>query len=139
LRVIAISSGSQPKLAASRRRTASNLRLEHLPHRIGGGHVGVVEVAAHRLLHDAWARAHPAVVQVDDRAVEREGLLDLEPEVLVAGDVVGRTAVHLPDDAGELRQRVVPERRDRGTRGQEGLEETAARGHTISLPDERGG
>ena len=66
LRVIAISSGSQPNAAARRRRTLSMLRLEHLPHVVDGRLVRDVEVALHRLLHDARARAEAAVVEVDD-------------------------------------------------------------------------
>src|SRR2546422_211618 len=73
-----------------------DLGLEDLPHRVRRRRIGIVEIAPHRFLHDARAGAHAAVVQVDDRAVERECLLDLAPEILVLRDVGGRAAVHAP-------------------------------------------
>ncbi len=73
------------------------LRLEHAPHRVDGRLVRVVEVPLHRLLDPAGRRAHAAVVQVDQAAVDGERPRDLEPEVLVAGDLLGRARV-----AGQL-------------------------------------
>jgi hypothetical protein len=84
---MASSSGSQPNSAARRRRTLLDVRLEDLPHVVHGRLVRDVEVALQRLVDDARAGAHAAVVQVDDRAVEREGLLDLAPEVSSCGEV----------------------------------------------------
>ena len=66
------------------------LRLQDLPHGVGGGLVGEVEVALHRLLDEERRRAHPAVVEVDQAAVDGEGLPDLEPEVLVRADRLWR-------------------------------------------------
>ena len=60
-----------------------------------------VEVALERLVDDARARAAAAVVEIDDGAVEREGLLDLAPVVLVVGQV-GRRSVR---PSGRRRQR----------------------------------
>ena len=74
-------------VAAELRREAAahglDVRLEDLPHVVHGRLVREVEVALERLVHDARARAAAAVVQVDDRAVERERLLDLAPVGLV--------------------------------------------------------
>src|SRR2546422_321876 len=53
-----------------------------------------IEIAPHRLLHDPRRWAHAPVVEIDQRAVERERLLDPEPEVLVSSDVRGQAAVH---------------------------------------------
>ncbi len=79
LRVMASSSVSQPTSAASLRRTCLDVRLERVPHVVDRRLVGDVEVALQRFVDDARARAGVAVVQVDDRAVEREGLLDVAP------------------------------------------------------------
>ena len=43
-----------------------------------------------RFLNDARRRTNTAIVQVDERAVNGEGLLNLAPEVLVFGDGLGR-------------------------------------------------
>ncbi len=68
------------------------VRLEHLPHVVDGGLVRDVEIPLHRLVDHARARAHAAVVEIDDGAIEREGLADVAPEVLVLGHVIGRPA-----------------------------------------------
>ena len=90
LRVMASSSASHPN---SRREPAPHVldvRLEDLPHVVHGRLVGDVEVALERLVHHARAGAHAAVVEVDDRAVEGEGRLDLAPVGLVLGHVFRR-------------------------------------------------
>ena len=56
-----------------------DVRLEDLPHVVHGRLVRQVQVPLERLVHDARAGAAAAVVQIDDGAVEREGLLDLAP------------------------------------------------------------
>jgi hypothetical protein len=61
--------------------------LEDLPHVVHGRLVRQVEVPLERLVHHARARAAPAVVQVDDRPVEREGLLNLPPVRFVCGQL----------------------------------------------------
>ena len=88
------------------------VRLEHLPHVVRRRLVRDVEVALVGLVDDARARRDAAVVQVDDAAVERERELDLAPEGLVAGDVLG-VAIAERDRPRRLarRQRVVGERR----------------------------
>src|ERR1039458_3892687 len=50
-------------------------------------HVGVLQVAAHGVLHGARRRAAIAVVEVDDIAVDAEGGADLAPEILVGGNL----------------------------------------------------
>ena len=52
--------------------------------------VRVVEIALVRLVHDRRARAAVAVVQVDQRAVQRERVLDVTPVAFVGGHVVRR-------------------------------------------------
>ena len=79
---------------------ALDVGLEDLPHVVHGRLVRDVEVALERLVHDARARTAAAVVQVDDRAVEREGLLDLAPVGLVGGDARRRLRRDAP--AGRL-------------------------------------
>ena len=78
-------------LAAELRRQAAPHRLdvglEDLPHVVHGRLVREVEVALERLVDDARAGAAAAVVQVDDGAVEREGLLDFAPVGFVGGKV----------------------------------------------------
>ena len=69
---------------------ALDVRLEDLPHVVHGRLVRDVEIALQRLVDDARARAAAAVVEIDDRAVERERLLDLAPVGLVGGDARGR-------------------------------------------------
>jgi hypothetical protein len=64
-----------------------DVRLEHLPHVIRRRLVRDVEVALHRLVHCARTGADTTVVQVDQRAVEGERLLDLPPEILVGRHV----------------------------------------------------
>src|SRR5207253_65570 len=78
-----------------------DLGLEHLPHRVHGRGVRVLEVAPHRLLYDPRRWAHAPVVEIDQRAVERERLLDPEPEVLVSSDVRGQAPVHSVRQAAE--------------------------------------
>src|SRR3989441_13061267 len=79
------------------------------PHRVHGRGVRILEVAPHRFLHDPGRRAHAPVVEVDERAVERERLLDPEPEVLVASHVCGQTAVRPLPQAAEAVEPVVLE------------------------------
>ena len=69
---------------------ALDVGLEDLPHVVHGRLVRDVEVALERLVHDARARTAAAVVQIDDRPVEGEGLLDLAPVALVGRDARGR-------------------------------------------------
>ena len=125
-------------IAAEARREAAPHRLdlgfEDLPHRVRRRRVGVVEVAPHRLLHHARARAHAAVVQVDERAVEGERLLDLEPEVFVAGDVGERATGHAARQPAQPVEPVIREGRNRGPRGDQRLDEVAACRHGVHPP-----
>ncbi len=66
------------------------LRLEDLPHRIGGGVFLFPDVTHERLGHDARAGRNAAVVQVDDATRDAEGILDGGPMVLVHGRFLGR-------------------------------------------------
>ena len=57
--------------------------LQDLPHVVHGRLVRDVEVALEGFVDDPGARATAAVIEVDDRPVEGESLLDLAPIVLV--------------------------------------------------------
>ena len=57
---------------------------------VDGQHVDHVHVAPDRLQRDPGGGAGEAVVQVDQRAVQLEGQLDLPPEELVFRDLLGR-------------------------------------------------
>ena len=104
------------------------IRLEHLPHVVHRRLVRDVEVPLHRLVHHTWARADAAVVQIGDGAIEREGLADLAPEVLVLCHILGRPAGRGSGGLLDACQQVWPtQRRDRRGRAQR-LEERAARG-----------
>jgi hypothetical protein len=120
--------GVAAELAGERAAHRLDLRLEQLPHRVDGRFVRQVEVALHRLLHDAWRRADAAVVQVDVAAVDGEGLLDLVPVGLVRGEARGvgpRGCAARPQHA---RNRVVAERGGEGNPADE-TQERPARGH----------
>src|SRR5262249_53797998 len=71
-------------VAAERERKAAahtfDLRVEDAPHRVDGRVVRKFQVAPHRVLHDARARADASVVQIDQRAVYGERMLNLKPE-----------------------------------------------------------
>src|SRR5262245_40711234 len=71
-------------VAAERERKAAahtfDLRVEDAPHRVDGRVVREFQIASHRLLHYARARTDAAVVEIDQRAVYGEGMLNLEPE-----------------------------------------------------------
>jgi hypothetical protein len=60
--------------------------------------VAEIEVALQRVVNDGGAGTAVAVVQIDQRAIEREGGLDVAPVELVLRDVLGRSA-------GDLRGR----------------------------------
>ena len=73
---------------------AEDDRLDHGDVEVGqrgqrGEHRDATNALRDRVLHDARRRAHAAVVQVDERAVDRERLARLEPECLVARDLLG--------------------------------------------------
>ena len=75
---------------------------------------------------------HAAVVQVDDRAVEREGLLDLAPVVFVGRQRVVGPAGRQASRGLDARRAVVAKGRDR--RGAAcSLEEAASRQHAGRL------
>src|SRR5437762_2003220 len=67
-----------------------DVRLEQVPHVMDRRLVRDVEIALQCFVDDARAGARVAVVQVDDRAVEREGLLNLAPVALVGRNLGGR-------------------------------------------------
>ena len=61
--------------------------LERVPHEVNRRLVRRVEIALQRLMHDAGAGARVPVVEVDDGAIEREGLLNVAPVTLIGCDV----------------------------------------------------
>ena len=103
--LLGIAAGAGGELAPDR----FPVRLEHLPHVVHRRLVRDVQVALVGLVDDARARRDAAVVQVDDAAIEREPELDLAPERLVAGDVLGIAIAGAIDRGPGPRHRVVGE------------------------------
>ena len=68
----------------------SRLRLEDLPHRVGGGVFLFPDVTDERLGHDPRAGRNAAVIQVDDPARNAERVLDGRPVIFVGGRFFGR-------------------------------------------------
>src|SRR5581483_8333878 len=66
--------------------------IEDPPHVVSGEHVLHFQVADLGVHYDLRRGRDAAVVQVDDVAVDRERVADVEPEVLVACDDISRTA-----------------------------------------------
>ena len=59
-----------------------------------GQHVRHVHVALHRFVHHARTRTRVAVVQIGQRAIEREGFLNFSPVELVLRDFIGGAIGH---------------------------------------------
>src|SRR5215831_3262310 len=51
--------------------------------------VGKLQITTHGVLHEARAGTDSPAVEIDQRAVQGEGLLYLEPEVLFGGELFG--------------------------------------------------
>src|SRR5688572_11087991 len=66
------------------------LRLEYLPHRVGGCVFLLPDVTDERFGDDAWTRRDAAVVQVDYAACNGEGVLNDRPVVFIHRDLFGR-------------------------------------------------
>src|SRR2546425_1968188 len=66
-----------------------DVRLEQVPHVVNGRLVRHVEIPLERLVNHTRARTGVAVVEIDDRAIQRESLLNLTPVALVSGEVRG--------------------------------------------------
>ena len=66
------------------------LRLENLPHRVGGGVFLLPDVTDQRFGHDPRAGRNAAVVQVDDAARDGERVLNDGPVVFVHGRLFRR-------------------------------------------------
>ena len=129
-------------VAAERRRQAPphrlDVRLEDLPHVVHGRLVREVEIALERLVHDARARAAAAVVQVDDGAIEREGLLDLAPVGLVCRKLRRLASAAEGSGGGQARMGLIREGRERGGSGATGrAQESASCDHARSCLLER--
>ena len=71
---------------------AFDLRVQDSPHRVDGRVVRKFQIAPHRVLHDARAGTDAAVIEIDQRTVNSERMLNLEPEVFVSGHVIGPAA-----------------------------------------------
>src|SRR2546427_6676346 len=104
-----------------------------------GRGVRVLEVAPHRLVHDPRRWADAPVVEIDQRAVERERLLDPEPEVLVSSDVRGQAAVHPSRQAEQALEPVVLEGGDPRAGCEHRLEKPSAGQHRVNLLGAGGG
>ena len=83
LRVIAISSRSQPNISARPVRIVSRLRLEYLPHRVSGGVFLLPDVTNERFGDDARARRNAAVIEIHDAARDGERVLNSRPVVFI--------------------------------------------------------
>ena len=64
-----------------------HLVFQNADHGVVRPHVGVFQVAPHRILYRARRGADVAVVEVDDVAIHAEGGADLAPEIFVRGDL----------------------------------------------------
>ncbi len=102
-----------PPLPGHARSHRLPLRLQDLPHGVGRGLVGELDVTLECVLYVRRSRAYTAVVEVDDAAVDLERPGDLRPEGLVRGNL-GRTS-RMP---GQLGGDVDPPAS--GSRGREG-------------------
>ena len=91
LRVIAISSLSQPAFGSDPATHGLDAGLQRLDHVAEGRFVRKIEIALQRFVNDTRAGRGVAVVEIDESAVEREGALDLTPEQLVSGEVFVRS------------------------------------------------
>ena len=82
------------RIAAERSRQPSphrlDARIENVPHVVRRAQVLHFQVADLGVHHDLRRRRHAAVVQIDHVAVDREGVADVEPEILVARHSIGR-------------------------------------------------
>jgi hypothetical protein len=127
--------GIAPELRREPAPHGLDVRLQDLPHVIHGRLVGQIEVALQGVVNHARARAAAAVVQIDDRAVQRERLLDLAPVVLVARHACRRIVLHRSRCRLQTGETVVAEHRGggdrRGPRRAGGLQKRAAREHVV--------
>jgi len=57
-----------------------------MPHVVNRRLIRDIQIPLQRLVNDARARATAAVVEIDDRPIEREGLLDLAPVGFIRRD-----------------------------------------------------
>ena len=94
LRVIAISSGIAAGHARQILAHPLDLRIENIDHGLDRAHVGIVEIAAHGVLHRDGRGAGIAIVEIDDVAIDGEGVADFGPVILVARHIFGRPARH---------------------------------------------
>ncbi len=111
-------------VAPERRREASphrlDVRLEDLPHVVHGRLVRQVQVPLERFVHHARARTAAAVVQIDDGAIEREGLLNLAPVGLVCRKLRRLASAAEGSGRAQARVRLIREGRQRGGSGSAG-------------------
>jgi hypothetical protein len=68
------------------------LRIKHIDHGLDRPHVGIGEVATHRVLYRNGRGTGIAIVEIDDIAVDGEGVADLGPVILIARHLFGRAA-----------------------------------------------
>src|SRR5207247_307152 len=88
--------------------------LEQVPHVVDGRLIGDVQIALQRLVDDARAGAGIAVVEVDERAVERERLLDFAPIAFVGGNLERRPVRNCGCGGGGPGEAVRPQAGDGG-------------------------
>ena len=95
--------------------------IENAPHVVSRAHVLDFEVADLGVHHDLGRRRDAAVVQVDDVAVDREGVADVEPEIFIAGDGIGGAAADGGGGGLGARRRIGPKGREGGAGGSKEL------------------
>ena len=128
LRVIAISSRSQPNSSARPVRIVSRLWLEDLPHGVSGGVFLFPDVTDERFGHDPRAGRNAAIVQIDDATRDAERVLNDGPVVFIHGRLFRRQVRH------GLRRRfdVSQQRGDRRRRKRGQAEALACEGKKIA-------
>ena len=92
LRVMAISSGSQPNDSRQPAPHRFDARIENVPHVVRRVQVLHFEIADLGVHHDLRRGRDAAVVQIDHVAIDGERMADVEPEVFIARDCIGGAA-----------------------------------------------
>ena len=77
-----------------------DLGIEHIDHGLDRAHVGIGEIAAHRVLHRDRRGTDIAIVEIDDVAIDGEGVADIGPVILVPRHLLGRAPAYCGGSGG---------------------------------------